>query len=63
MKFTTDIYDKTLMGLHREVKSAKRLYNKKIFFRVGGPGPKVGRIWLYSKNVLNLIKPSSLLPQ
>lgn len=29
MKCTTDIYDITLMGLHREVKCAKRLYNKK----------------------------------
>lgn len=55
VKFTTDIYDITLIGLHREVKCAKRLYNKKIFIWVGGPGPKVGRIWLYSKNVLNLI--------
>lgn len=55
VKFTTYIYDIPLMRLHREVRCAKRLYNKKNFFWVGGPGPKVGRISLYSKNVFNLI--------
>lgn len=40
MKFATEIYDITHIGLLREAKYAKGCIIKKI-----GPGPKVGRKW------------------